>query len=77
MTIRRARVEIYGLIFVLALNTLFAMPVQLKNPINSLIIERNEIKRKNSSMITTIILLNIFIKCSFQICEKLNVKFGN
>jgi hypothetical protein len=67
----KARVEIYGLIFVLALNTLSAMPDQLKNPINSLIIERNEIKMKNRSMITTIILLNTFMRCSFQACEKL------
>jgi hypothetical protein len=52
----------------LALNTLFAMPDQLKNPINSLIIERNEIKMKNRSMITTIILLNTFMRRSFQIC---------
>jgi hypothetical protein len=73
MTISKARVEIYGLIFILALNTLFAMPDQLKNPINSLIIERNEIKMKNRSMITTIILLNTFIGCSFQACKKIKM----
>jgi hypothetical protein len=71
MTMSKARIEIYGLIFVLALNTSFAMPAQLKNPINSFIIERNEIKMKNRSIITTIILLNIFIRRSFQIGEKL------
>ena len=69
----KARVEIYGLIFVLALNTLFTMFDQLKNPINSLIIERNEIKMKNRSMITTIILLNIFIRRSFQIFKKIKM----
>jgi hypothetical protein len=69
----KARVEIYGLIFVLALNTLFAMPDQLKNPINSLIIERNEIKMKNRSMITTIILLNMFMRRSFQACKKIKM----
>jgi len=71
----KARVEIYGFISVLALNTLFAIPDQVKNPINSLIIERNEIKMKKRSMITIITLLNIFIRLSFQV-DKKNTMFN-